>query len=75
MEENNLWAHLYEQRHKTINGRGVWLYLVHTAIGQIWIVQWEQIGKELTEKIFYNNMDKAERLFDSKCKVIISGRA
>lgn len=75
MEENNLWAHLYEQRHNTINGRGVWLYLVHTAIGQIWIVQWEQIGKELTEKIFYNNMDKAERLFDSKCKAIISGRA
>ena len=45
MEHN---AKLYTQNESKINGRGVWLYLIDTPIGQIHVVEYENPQMELT---------------------------
>ena len=72
--DSEYFAELFLQQHNKINGRGVFLYLIHTAIGQVWVVQWEQTGLELITKLFYNDMDGAQRYFKKQCAAILNGR-
>lgn len=64
---------LYTQAHNTINGRGVWLYLLDSPIGYIFVVDYETPAKELKRFIWDGNRDKAERKFKSLCKGILNG--
>lgn len=74
MDNQNLWAELYCQRENTINGRHVWLYLLHTAIGNITIVDYEgNDDPAITRKIFDENYAKADKHFDSVCMKKIKG--
>lgn len=72
--ENELWAQMYQQEHATIHGHGVWHYLVDTSIGQIHVVEYEARGMEMITKIVLNDNGKAERLFKSFCKLLLSGK-
>ena len=64
----------YTQQHNTINGRGVWHYLIDTPIGHIHVVEYEQQSRELVRFIIDADNDKAERKFTSICKGILNGK-
>lgn len=74
MNESIHWANLFEQERSVINGRGIWLYLVSTSIGNIAIVDYEQQGKEIARKVFCEDYDKAERYYTAICKKILDGK-
>ena len=63
----------FTQAHNTINGRGIWMYLLDSPIGYIFVVEYEQLSKELKRFIFDGDHDKAERKFNSNCKGILNG--
>ena len=64
---------LFTQKHNTINGRQIWLYLIDSPIGYIFIVDYEQPTKEIKRFLFDGDLDKAERKFNSICKCILNG--
>lgn len=75
MDNIELWAKLYEQRHAVINNRHIWQYLVSSAIGNIHIVEFEFDTKEICRRLFdESELDKASKYFDYTCKKIIDGR-
>lgn len=65
---------LYTQQHNTINGRGIWLYLIDVPIGYIFVVDYESRSKEITRCLIDGDLDKAERKFASICKGILNGK-
>ena len=71
--ENELWAKLYQQNHSTINGRGVWHYLLDTSIGQINLVEYEQRDLTLKRYIIDWDYEKAEKKYDQLCIQMIKG--
>ena len=73
MDDSKNWANLYEQEHNTINGRNIWLYLLHTAIGNFWVIEYEQVTKEITSKVIKYDTEKAYRYFNSVCHKILKG--
>lgn len=74
MNDAELWAKMYEQKHAEINGRNVWHYLISTAIGNIHVVEFELESKELIRTLFDEDNDKAEKYFNYTCKKIIDGK-
>ena len=70
----NLWANMYEQKKATIDGRNIWMYLISTAIGNLFVVEFETQGKELVRKIFDDDLADAERYFNYTCKKILDGK-
>lgn len=64
---------LFTQQHSRINGRGVWHYLIDTAIGHIHVVEYEQPSMELKRFIIDADNDKAERKYTAICKRILNG--
>lgn len=71
---SELWANLYEQKKATIDGRNIWMYLIATAIGNLFVVEFELYSKELVRKIFDGDLADAERYFNYTCKKILDGR-
>ena len=70
-----LWANLYCQKQAEINGRHVWLYLVACSIGNIALLQHEDIGLAIHTKLYYDgDYDKIERDFVKTCKLILDGK-
>lgn len=67
-------ARMYLQNTATINGRKVEHYLVDTEVGQINIIQYEQVGYEIVTELVFNNYDKAEKKFANICKQILNGK-
>lgn len=65
---------LYTQQQSVINGRGVWLYLLDTSIGYIFVVEYERLDKELKRFIFDGEYDKAEKKYLSCVKAILNGK-
>ena len=70
----NLWANMYEQKKATINGRNIWMYLISTAIGNLFVVEFEMECKELVRKIFDEDLEKADKYFKTACKMMIDGK-
>ena len=55
-----------------INGRGVWLYMVSTTIGELYVVEHEQIGLELkTDGLFHYDREKAEKTYAKVIKSML----
>ena len=47
-----------------INGRGVWLYMISTTIGELYVVEHEQQSLEIKDDgLFHNNREKAEKTY------------
>ena len=65
---------LYTQQHNTINGRGIWHYLIDTPIGHIHVVEYESQSRELFRFLIDQDNEKAERKFASICKSILNGK-
>ena len=57
-----------------LNKRHVWLHVVDTQIGSIYIVQYEKPHLEIETKLFYGDFEKAEACYKRTCKRIIDGR-
>ena len=70
---NTYECRIYEQQHSTINGFGVWHYLIDTPIGQFHVVEYEKPDKELKRIIIDGNNDLAERKYNSICRGILNG--
>lgn len=66
-------AKLYLQQYSNINGRGVFLYLLSCAIGNIYIVEYETRARSLETKIFLADNEKAEKYYNRFCKQILKG--
>lgn len=64
---------LYTQNHSTINGFGVWHYLIETPIGYIHVVEYEKPDKELKRYIIDGDYEAAERKYNYICRAIING--
>ena len=65
---------LYTQQHSTINGYGIWHYMIDSPIGNIHIVEWESVGHELKRVIIDENNEKAEKKYNSILKKMIDGK-
>lgn len=74
MMTEETWASLTLQQQAVINGRHVFLYLVSSGIGNIFVLQHEDKGLLLYTKLYFNDLDKAERDFSKTCKLILDGR-
>lgn len=74
METGSNIAGFFQQNSSTINGRGVWHYLISTPIGQINVVQYEQKDKTIKSFLFEGHYDKAEAKYESLCKGILTGK-
>lgn len=66
-------AKVYTQAHSTINGRGVWHYLIDTPIGYIHIVEYEQKTMELKRFLFDGDNDAAERKYNTTIRKMLKG--
>ena len=73
-EHEELWANMYQQRTARVGHRNIWLYLIQTAIGNIGVVQWEDDGQMIHEKLFRESYDKAERCFEQTVSKIALGK-
>ena len=67
-------AKIYTQNIATINGRNVTHYLIDSDIGQINVIQYENLQRELETAIVYNHYYKAEQKFNSICKQMLNGK-
>lgn len=63
--EEKLWANIYCQNEAVICGRHVWHYLIGTSIGNISVVEYENTGLEIQQKVFTDGYNKAEKFFQS----------
>lgn len=72
-ERNELFAEIYQQNHSTINGRNIWHYLIHTSIGQINVVEYEQKDLTLKRYIIDGYYSKAEKKFDQLSLQMVKG--
>ena len=73
-EHEELWANMYQQRTARVGNRNIWFYLIQTAIGNIGVVQWEDEGQAIHEKLFRESYDKAERCFEQTISKIALGK-
>ena len=73
-EHDELWANMYQQRSARVGHRNIWFYLIQTAIGNIGVVQWEDDGQMIHEKLFRESYDKAERYFEQTVSKIALGK-
>ncbi len=64
----------FTQEHSDINGRNVWRHLVATPIGNINIVQYEKVSKEIITFLYDENLEAAEKKYKSIIKAIIGGK-
>ena len=67
-------ASCFCQADNVINDRHVFFYLLSSAIGNVFVIQYEQQTKELTSKLFYNELDKAESYYKAVCRKILDGK-
>ena len=65
---------LYTQQHSTINGRGVWHYLIDTALGHIHVVEYEQLDRTLKRYIFDGDNERAEVRYRTVSKLMLCGK-
>ena len=72
--DTELWANMYEQKKATINGRNLWMYMIATAIGNLFVVEFEMQSKEIVRKIFDEDLEKADKYFKAACKMMIDGK-
>lgn len=55
-----------------INGRGAWLYMINTEIGELYVVEHEDIGLELKDDgIFHYDREKAEKTYNRVLKKMV----
>lgn len=64
-------TNVFTNEHATINGRNVWLHMVATDIGNIFIVQHENEGMEVITKLFFNDLDEAELVYRREVKSLL----
>ena len=68
------WANLYCQRENIISGRHVWMFLLSSSIGNIFIVDYEgKADPAITRKVFCDDIEKATRYFETICAKKIKG--
>lgn len=68
-------AKFYTQNEAVINGRHVWHYLVATPIGNYHILHYETNMLTIEEpKIYWDDLEKAERAFKTICTRILNGK-
>lgn len=70
---NSYECRIYTQQHSTINGTGVWHYLIDTPICQIHVVEYEKPDKELKRIIIDGDNKAAERKYNCLCRAILNG--
>ena len=72
MEE--LYAKMYELETASVGNRHVWLYEIDTAIGHIYVVEWEEKSLEIHEKMFREDREKAKRCYQQTVSRIALGK-
>ena len=65
---------LYTQQRSTINGRGVWHYLIDTALGHIHVVEYEQLDRTLKRYIIDGDNERAEVRYRTVSKLMLCGK-
>lgn len=60
----------------TLNERHVWLQVIDSPIGNIYVVQYEKPKPfgDIESKLFYNELDKAEAYYRRVCKKMVDGK-
>ena len=69
MENGN--SNLFQQEHAIIHGRNIWHWLLTTPIGDFHIVQYEEKGMEIVEKISPGSNELAEKQFKKYCNKVL----
>lgn len=60
----------------TLNERHVWLQVIDSPIGNVYVVQYERPKPDMSieTKLFYNDLDKASAYYKKVCKKMVDGR-
>lgn len=61
----------YTQNTFEIAGHHAWLYLIQSDIGNIFAVQYEEMGFEIHTDLILDNLETAEKKFRSVCRMMI----